>query len=133
MDKILIAEDDGLMSRIYKRIFTAHGYDVEVAENGEVALERIKVNAPDLVILDVMMPKMNGIELLKILKEDPKTKLINIILLTNLGVEEEISRALALGALGCITKADHDPEEIVKRVEGIVQKEAVDKSKAGSQ
>jgi two-component system, OmpR family, alkaline phosphatase synthesis response regulator PhoP len=122
MDKILIVEDDGLMSRIYKRIFAAHGYSVDVAENGEEGLKKIKESKPDLVILDVMMPKMNGMELLKILKEDSKTSSINVILLTNLGVEEEVSKALTLGALDCIIKADHDPEEIVKKVEGIVQK-----------
>ena len=128
MEKILIVEDDGLMSRIYRRIFVAHGYDVDVAGNGEEALIKIKNQTPGLIILDVMMPKMNGVELLKILKADPLTRPINVVLLTNLGVEDEIKKALDLGALGCIVKADHDPEEIVKKIENIVQKEAVDKT-----
>lgn len=120
MGKILIVDDDPSMYKMYKRLFTYNGYGVEVAIDGEDGYKKIHVNTPDLIILDVMMPKMNGLEFLKKIKENPKTKPIPVILLTNLGVEEELKNALSLGALGYVIKSDHEPSEVLKLVKKII-------------
>ena len=122
MPKILLVEDDGLMSRMYGRLFTYEGYTVEVAADGEAGFVKAKEFQPDLILLDVMMPKMNGLELIKKLKEDERTRNIILVLLTNLGIQEKLDEAMRLGAMGCIIKSNHSPEEVVKMVEGFLNK-----------
>jgi len=122
MVKVLLIEDDGLMSRMYGRIFTYEGYDVEIAADGEAGFVKAKEFQPDIILLDVMMPKMNGLELVKKLKEDERTRHIMVVLLTNLGIQEKLDQAMQLGAAGIITKSNHSPEEVVKMVEGFLSK-----------
>ena len=116
MSKILLVEDDGLMSRMYSRIFTYEGYEVEIAADGEAGFVKAKEFQPDLVLLDVMMPRMNGLELIKKLKGDERTRDIMLVLLTNLGIQEKLDEAMQMGATGCIIKSNHPPEEVVKMV-----------------
>ena len=71
------------------------------------------------------MPKMNGLELIQKLKEDDRTRHIIVVLLTNLGIQEKLDEAMRLGAAACITKSNHSPEEIIKMVEGFLNKRAV--------
>jgi CheY-like chemotaxis protein len=111
--KILFVEDDVLMSRMYKRVFTAKGYVVEIAEDGQVGYEKAKTFRPDLIFLDVMMPKMNGIEMLDLFKADPLLQDIPIIMLTNLDNIEEIEIAKKKGVVGYLVKSDNDPEDVV--------------------
>jgi CheY-like chemotaxis protein len=128
MAKILLVEDDGLMSRMYGRLFAYEGYDVEVAADGEAGFVKAKEFQPDLILLDVMMPRMNGLELIQKLKEESRTRDITLVLLTNLGIQEKIDEAMRLGAAGCIIKSNHSPEEVIKLVEGFLTKNATNAS-----
>ncbi|HEY4694441.1 MAG TPA: response regulator [Candidatus Nanoarchaeia archaeon] len=120
MAKILIVEDDPLMSRMYQKIFTFEGYEVAMAGNGEEGLEAAKKGKPNLVLLDVMMPKMNGLEVLEKLKIDPETKGIPVIMLTNLAGQKDAETALAKGAVKYIIKSEHEPKEIADMVKQIL-------------
>jgi CheY-like chemotaxis protein len=120
MALILIIEDDPLMSRMYQKIFTFEGYDVEMAENGQAGLDMIRTKKPALVMLDVMMPKMNGFEVLETIKSDPKTKAIPVVMLTNLAGEQDAEAALAKGAIKYIIKSEHEPKEISDMVKEIL-------------
>src|SRR3990167_6910126 len=90
MPKILIVEDDPLMLRMYQKIFIFEKFDVEVATNGEEALEKIRSSRPTLILLDIMIPKLNGIQVLDKLKSDPDTKSIPVVILTNLASEKDL-------------------------------------------
>ncbi len=97
--KVLITEDDPLMSRMYQKIFTFEGYEVIMAGNGEEGLEKAKLEKPTIILLDVMMPKMNGLQMLEKLKLDPDTKKIPVIMLTNLAGEKDAENAMSKGAV----------------------------------
>src|SRR5690348_16475946 len=99
MIKILIVEDDPLLSRKYQKIFTFEGFEVEMANDGEDGLEKIRASKPIIVLLDVMMPKMNGLQVLEKLKLDPETKHIPVIMLTNLAGQQDAETALSKGAV----------------------------------
>ena len=120
MAKILIVEDDPLMSRLYQKIFTFEKYDVELASDGEEGLLKVKQGKPDLVLLDIMMPKMNGLEALDRLKADPETKSIPVIVLTNLAGEKDAETALAKGAVKYIIKSNQDPKAVADIVKEIL-------------
>lgn len=117
---LLITEDDPLMSRMYQKIFTFEGYKVVMAGNGEEGLEKAKLEKPTLILLDVMMPKMNGLQMLEKLKADPDTKGIPVIMLTNLAGEKDAEVALGKGAVKYIVKSEHEPKEIVNMVKEIL-------------
>ncbi len=120
MTKILITEDDPLMSRMYQKIFTFEGYDVVMAADGQDGLDKIRAEKPTLVLLDVMMPKMNGLEVLEKLKADPATKAIPVIMLTNLSSQQDADNAMLLGAVKYIVKSEHDPKEVADMVKEIL-------------
>lgn len=120
MIKILIVEDDQLMSRMYQKIFTFEGFEVELAYNGEEGLEKIRATKPTLVLLDVMMPKMNGLQVLEKLKLDPETKAIPVIMLTNLAGQQDAETALSKGAVKYIIKSEHEPKEVSNLVKEVL-------------
>jgi CheY-like chemotaxis protein len=120
MVKVLIVEDDPLMSRMYQKIFTFEGYQVELAGNGEEGLEKVRTTKPTIVMLDIMMPKMNGLQVLDKLKADPDTKTIPVVMLTNLAGIQDAETALAKGAVKYIVKSEYEPKEIVKMVKEII-------------
>lgn len=120
MTKILIVEDDPLISRMYQKIFTFEGYEVEMAADGEEGWEKIKKVKPTLVLLDIMMPKMNGLQVLEKIKLDPEVKAIPIVMLTNLAGVQDAETALAKGAIKYIVKSEHEPQEITTMVKEIV-------------
>ncbi len=121
MNKILlIVEDDPLMSRMYQKIFTFEKYEVEMASDGEEALGLVSKFKPTVILLDVMMPKMNGLEVLARLKANPETKSIPVIMLTNLAGQQDAEAALAKGAVKYIIKSEHDPKEVSDMVEEVI-------------
>jgi CheY-like chemotaxis protein len=120
MTKILIVEDDPLMSRMYQKIFKFEGFDVDFASDGEEGLEKIRATKPTLVLLDIMMPKMNGLEVLEKIKLDPETKAIPIIMLTNLAGTQDAEAALAKGAVKYIIKSENEPKTVVNMVKEIL-------------
>lgn len=121
MSKILlIVEDDPLMSRMYQKIFSFEKYDVATASNGEEGLEKVRELKPTVILLDVMMPKMNGLQVLEKIKTDPEIKHIPVIMLTNLAGEKDAETALMKGAVKYIVKSEHDPKQIVAMVKEII-------------
>ena len=117
---LLIVEDDPLMSRLYQKIFTFEKYSVESAGDGLEGLEKARTVKPMLILLDVMMPKMNGLQVLDKLKADPDTKDIPVVVLTNLASEKDAETALLKGAVKYIVKSEHEPKEIVAMVKEII-------------
>lgn len=120
MAKVLIIEDDPLIQRMYQKIFTFENYEVQVASNGEEGLEKVKTSQPDAILLDVMMPVMNGLEVLDKLKSDPKLKPVPVIMLTNLADEKDAETALSRGAVKYIIKSDYDPKQVLDMVKEIL-------------
>ena len=114
MQKILLIEDDPLMVRLYQKVFERDGYEVEIALRGVEGLAKAKEVKPDLILLDIMMPEMDGFEVLTKLKGDEETKNIKVIALTNLAGSGDEERALKLGVLKYIVKSEYDPDEVVK-------------------
>lgn len=120
MVKVLITEDDPLMSRMYQKIFTFEGYEVIMAKDGEEGLEKAKTEKPTIILLDVMMPKMNGLQMLEKLKLDPESKSIPVIMLTNLAGEKDAETALSKGAVKYIVKSEYEPKQVVNMVKEIL-------------
>ncbi len=117
MKKILIAEDEEVLLNVLKDRFEAEGWEVTTAKDGEEAIESIKKSQPDLVLLDLLMPKKDGFEVLKEVKSNPEYKNLPIIIvLSNLGSDEDIKKALALGANDYFVKTQHPMSEIVEKV-----------------
>lgn len=124
MAKIAIIEDDIAISQMYRMKFEVDGYEVETAENGKVGLELIKDMKPDIVLLDLMMPEMNGDEMLAKLRETSYGKHTKIIVLTNMGEEEIPKSVKQLGVEAVILKAHMTP----RQVEDLVKKQLGDKA-----
>jgi CheY-like chemotaxis protein len=114
--KILIIEDDPLLVKMYQTKFTKEGYEVITAGDGAEGLEKIRLNRPDFLIMDVMMPKVSGIQLLEIIRQDPTTASIPAIMLSNLGQPEQIEAANKLGVKEFLLKANFTPSQIVEKV-----------------
>jgi DNA-binding response OmpR family regulator len=114
--KILIIEDDPYVQRMYQRMFGFQKYRTEMVSNGEEGLKAIKKEKPDLILLDIILPKMNGLEVLKKIKKDPKNKDIPVLMLTNVGETETVEEAAKLGAESYMIKADFSPAEVIKQV-----------------
>lgn len=121
MVKILITEDDPLMSRMYQKIFTFEGYEVELAGNGQEGLEKARAGQPTLILLDVMMPVMNGLQMLEKLKLDPATKAIPVIMLTNLAGQQDAETALSKGAVKYIIKSEYEPKQVADMVKEVLE------------
>ena len=120
MTKILIIEDDPLMSRMYQKIFKFEGFDVDFAADGEEGLDKIRSTKPTLILLDIMMPKINGLEVLTKIKQDPETKAIPVIMLTNLAGTQDAEAALTKGAVKYIIKSENEPKQVVNMVKEIL-------------
>lgn len=119
--KILLVEDDPFLLDMYSTKFKDVGFNVVVAQDGEMALVKAKEEKPDLVLLDVVLPKKDGFEVLKILKSDPATAGMPVILLTNLGLDSDVKRGLELGAQSYIIKAHFTPTEVVAKVKEVLK------------
>lgn len=120
MGYILLAEDDDLLVRLYHGKFKNDGYEVRAATNGEEALAEVMKEKPDLVLLDIMMPKVNGIEVLRRLKANLETQDIPVIALTNLSSAADTEKVLELGAVAYMVKADNLPSVVVAKVKEVL-------------
>jgi len=120
MAKILIVEDDPLISRMYQRVFNFEGFDVEMARNGEEGLKKLKKERPTIMLLDIMMPKMTGIDVLREMKADKNTKGLPVVVLTNLSGMKDAETAIELGAVKFIVKSDNRPTEVVAQIREIL-------------
>ncbi|OGM19861.1 hypothetical protein A2686_01165 [Candidatus Woesebacteria bacterium RIFCSPHIGHO2_01_FULL_38_10] len=120
MAKILIVEDDPLMSRLYQKIFTFEGYAIDIATDGVEALDKVRKDKPTLILLDIMMPRMNGLEFLGKVKSDPDTKSIPVVILTNLAGQQDAERGITAGAVKYIVKSEYEPKQIANMVKEII-------------
>lgn len=114
--KIAIVEDDLAISQMYRIKFEAEGYAVETAENGKLGLELAESIKPDIILLDLMMPEMNGDEMLAQLRETDWGKNMKVIILTNMGEQEVPERIKELGVSSFILKADMTPRQVAEVV-----------------
>lgn len=112
----MIIEDDDLIRDLYKRQLDLADFDTYAFSNGKDGIEAAHANQFDLVLLDVMLPHMNGIEILKVLKSDPKTKDTPVLFLSNLGQETVINEGVSLGAIGYLVKVSLTPNQLVEEV-----------------
>jgi len=113
---ILFIEDEANLQKLVSEQLTAEGFECLSALNGEIGLKKANETRPDLILLDLILPKKDGFEALKILKSQKETKNIPVIVLTNLESSVDIQKALALGATAYLVKANYKLEEIVKKI-----------------
>lgn len=113
--KIAIIEDDAVISQMYRMKFEADGFEVEVAANGKDGVELVKTFSPDLALMDLQMPEMDGAEALAVIRGEDWGKTVPVIVLTNLGEEEAPKSLRALGIHSYIVKADLTPRQVVER------------------
>jgi len=118
--KILIIEDDPFLSEMYTAKLIKGGFTVEVAADGKKGIEKAKKMKPDLILLDIVLPKMDGFDLLEKIKKDSELKETIVVLLTNLGQKKEVEKGLALGADEYVIKAHFTPTAVVARVKEII-------------
>lgn len=118
--KILIAEDDKFFQKFYKSQLAEHGHEVEVATDGNEAIEKLKANKPNLLLLDIIMPNKDGFEVLMAIKEDTSLK-VPILIFSTLGQEADIKRAMELGANGYVNKSFFDLDVLLKKIEEVAQ------------
>ncbi len=118
--KIFLVEDDGFMIKILADKIRRSGFEVETADDGEKGLKKLETYKPDLILLDLIMPRIDGYEMLHRLKES-QWKDIPVIALSNLGQKEEIDHAMELGAKGFMVKANFTTSEIIEKINSILQ------------
>lgn len=113
---ILIVEDDVFLADLYKTKFALEGFKVTVAYDGEKGWDAAKKSSPEVILLDLVLPKMSGFDILKSLKADSKLKDIPVILLTNLSQKSDVEKGLKLGAVDYLIKAHFMPSEVVEKI-----------------
>ncbi|TAK05570.1 response regulator [Patescibacteria group bacterium] len=118
--RVLIVEDDAFLAGIYTTKFSLEGFDVLSAGDGLAGLKVARKELPDIILLDVLMPKMDGFEVLDELKKDAATKHIPVVILTNLGQKEDVQRGLKGGAVDYLIKAHFVPADTVAKVRKIL-------------
>ena len=121
MKKILLVEDDPFLIDIYTDKFKASGFDIEVASRGEEALEKAKEGKFQFLLLDIVLPQVDGWEILRKIKADPKLKNLKVIILSNLGQREEVEKGIKLGAVKYLIKAHYTPSEVVKEIKQLLK------------
>lgn len=122
MTKILLIEDDPLIFRLYQKLFSLESYETELAEDGQAGLDALKHFQPDIILLDIMMPNMNGIEMLTHLKTNDETKNIPVVVLTNVADMNVTNIALSKGAVVVIIKSQSEPADVIATIKGVLAK-----------
>lgn len=114
---VIVVEDETFLSKILaERLEDEEFKQVDVAGNGEEALQKIKSNPPDIILLDMILPKMNGFEVLEQLKADQKLKRIPVLVLSNLGQDSDIAQAKSLGAVDYIVKSNFSMQKVIESI-----------------
>ncbi|MRR12984.1 response regulator, partial [bacterium] len=119
--RILVVEDTELLRRMYRDRLVQDGYEVEDAGDGVAALALLRDRPFDLVLLDLIMPRMGGIQVLEAVKQDPRTQSTPVIVLTNLGEEATIEHAVSLGAVDYLIKNEARPADVAEKVKLVLQ------------
>jgi len=116
MKKILLIEDEEILIDLLQKKLTQEGYEISVAKDGEEGLKAMKELKPDLILLDIIMPKMGGFEVMKEMAKSPELKRIPVIIISNSGQPVEIDKAQQLGAKDWLIKTEFDPQEVIEKV-----------------
>ena len=114
--KVLLVEDEEIMINLLQKKLIQEGYDVRVAVNGEEGLAKMKEIKPDIVLLDIIMPKLGGFEVMKGMNKDPELKEIPVVVISNSGQPVELDKARELGARDWLIKTEFDPQEVIDKV-----------------
>ncbi|MEI8067320.1 MAG: response regulator [Candidatus Shapirobacteria bacterium] len=120
MKKILIAEDDKFLGSAYRLKLTKAGFEVQIAVDGEEMLKILETYSPDLILLDLVMPVMDGFTALKNLRANPKYKSIPVIIASNLGQKEDIDRTQALGISDFVVKSDLSLDDLIQKINKLI-------------
>lgn len=120
--KILLIEDDPFLLNMYATKFELENFNVVVADDGEKGAKLAVEEHPDIILLDIILPKKDGFEVLEIIKADEKAKNIPVILLTNLSQKNEIEKGMSMGANDFLIKAHFMPSEVVEKIKKIIGK-----------
>lgn len=118
---ILIVEDDTFLRALIVKKLNEEGFQIMEAMDGESAINQLKEKTPDLILLDLILPGMDGFEILKHIKKNESSSSIPVIILSNLGQKEEIDRGLELGAEDFLIKAHFTPDEIIQKVRSVLK------------
>jgi DNA-binding response OmpR family regulator len=116
---ILLIEDEDVLANMYETKFAKEGFVIRKALDGETGLKMAQERRPDLILLDIIMPKLDGFTVLRRLKADEKLKDIPVMLLTNLGQDEDVKKGTELGVVGYLVKANSTPAQVVDKVKDI--------------
>ena len=119
--KILIVEDDKFLRELISQKLTKEGYTIFSAIDGEEGVKKIKEEKPDLVLLDLILPGIDGFEVLTQMREMPLTASVPVIILSNLGQKEDVERGLKLGAADYLIKAHFTPGEIIEKIKNVIE------------
>ncbi|TKB88796.1 MAG: response regulator [Nitrospira sp.] len=122
MTRIVVADDDRMFRKVAETTLRRQGYDVATASDGEEALQLIRSERPDMIVLDLIMPKLQGFDVLQTLKQDALTSAIPVIVLSSLTQEQDKQEALDLGAVAYFNKTTFSMSELVKQVESTLAK-----------
>lgn len=117
--KILIVEDDNFVAEVYLAKLSEMGYEAILAQNGEEGLAALKKDKIDLILLDILMPIMNGMEMLEEIKKQEDWKNIPVILLTNVGEKESIQKVREMGVKNYLIKSHFTPAEVIEKIESV--------------
>ncbi len=120
--KILVIEDDKFLRELISQKLLKEGYEISEAIDGEEGLKKVKEEKPDLVLLDLILPGIDGFEVLSEMKDDPILAQIPVIILSNLGQKEDVEKGLRLGAVDYLIKAHFTPGEIVEKINNALKK-----------
>ena len=121
MKNILLVEDDPFLADIYTTKLKEEGFSVDVALDGEECLRKIEKNTPDLLLLDLVLPQVDGWEVLSAVRRQERFKDLKVVILSNLGQKEEVEKGLKLGAAKYFIKAHYTPSEVVKEIKEILK------------
>lgn len=121
MAKVLIVEDDKFLRELISQKLTKEGYEASSAVDGEEGVKKVKEEKPDIVLLDLILPGIDGFEVLTKVKEDPSVSSIPVIILSNLGQKEDIERGMKIGATDYLIKAHFTPSEIIEKIKSIIK------------
>lgn len=114
--KILVVEDDSMISSMYKTKFEADGFEVLIADNGVAGLELAQKEKPDIIMLDIILPQLDGFSVLEQIKKDKAIKNIPVIMLTNLGTDEDRKKGEMMGAANYLVKASLTPGQVSEKI-----------------
>ncbi len=118
---VLLVEDDVFLANIYTTKFEMEGFKISHSDNGQKGLEDAKKKKPDIILLDILLPKMDGFAVLEEIQKDETLKSIPVILLTNLGQKDDVEKGLEMGAKDYLIKAHFKPSEVVEKVKNVLK------------